>query len=455
MFEIGAVDSTAEARQRLVSLLHTWIQGEGNGQELIPQLSIRSISPDEIRFQSGLDLIVVGPDLLINDVARLGQLKRHTGNIPCVCVSEARSASLSVADQVARLGAEDIFRTDGSPSEFLQRILFLVRRSSKRSGGKIIVVESGKGGSGVTSLTAGIAEALIENGRTVCLFDWDLKSQDLSRFLLARPFLNEPLEMLLTGQRGVTIETVSECVRPVWKQEDGLFIVTPPSDSLRSGSALASSGKAFYACLEALRSKYDFVVVDAATEFPKGQKTIYGIASHVVCVASGDPAGFPAAGISLSNLTGNRSIEPQVHVVLNGVDTLGLGGQLGLRELGKLVPHENRTHRETAIPNCRNARQWPASGRTMYSCSRKVRAHLKTLAACMSEPAISTTNSAPSENPSTWTRYLANFIPHLLLGRKAPSQILEQPKKQRLLPGRTSADGQDLSELVSRPQFVE
>lgn len=453
MFEIGAVDLTADSRQRLVALLHNWIHTECSSSDLVPPISIRSVSPDEIKFQSGLDLCVVGPEFLFQDIARLGQLKKNLSNAPLVCVCDARASSLSIADQVARLGAEDIFRTDSPGTEFLRRVLFLMRRTNRSNTGKLLMVEGGKGGAGATSIAAAVAEALVDAGRSVCLVDGDFESQDLSRFLLVKPFVNEPLELLLTGQRGLSGETVAECIRPVWNAEDGLFVVTPPTSCLSSGNLSNAIVKAFGGFIETLRTRFDYVVIDSAHLGTALLKPIYGSSLQLLFVASGDPAGFPAAGMKLAAYNGLLRRETEISLVLNGSDYDGLSGRIGLHELKKLSPCDQRQISLHSIPSCRLGRQWPASGRTLFSRGKRVKRALLNVVASIDEPVRS--RSEPVSDSSltgslrgALKRLIGNFSRIKARGKESYGEQL------RLLPDRALLE-QSPARLVSQPQILE
>ena len=69
------------------------------------------------------------------------------------------------------------------------------------SQAQLILVDAGKGGLCVTSVVAGLGDALAAHGKRVLTIDLDMETQDLSRFLQTRPFVNENLQLLLEEQR--------------------------------------------------------------------------------------------------------------------------------------------------------------------------------------------------------------------------------------------------------------
>ena len=76
-------------------------------------------------------------------------------------------------------------------------------------------------------------------GKRVILVDLDFETQDLSRFIQARPYINENLQTLIDQTAPVTSDTVKECLTKVWLDEPNLEVLAPfPETSVFMGPGL-------------------------------------------------------------------------------------------------------------------------------------------------------------------------------------------------------------------------
>ena len=151
--------------------------------------------------------------------------------------------------------------------------------------GEIIAVLSGKGGTGKTTVTAGVAAALAKEGERILCIDCDvgLRNLDISLGLADRASLSfldvcggaYPLESLTPHHLYPT-----------------LYFLTAPMNR----SAEEIDADAFGEMVMAAREKFDYVFLDAPAGVDAGFRLAANRADRVILVTGSDPAAVRDAG---------------------------------------------------------------------------------------------------------------------------------------------------------------
>lgn len=145
--------------------------------------------------------------------------------------------------------------------------------------GQVIAVISGKGGTGKTSLTAGVAACLAAEGQKVLCIDCDmgLRNLDLSLGLAdeATVAFTDVMDGLYTLEDAVTHPRIP-----------GLDLLTAPVTKLPEDV----DQEAFGRLLEEVRSQYDWCLIDAPAGVGVGFQLATRYADELVVVAVADPA---------------------------------------------------------------------------------------------------------------------------------------------------------------------
>ncbi len=151
--------------------------------------------------------------------------------------------------------------------------------------GEVIAVLSGKGGTGKTSVCAGIATALAELGERVLCIDCDmgLRNLDISLGMSHQGTLN----FLDVCQRGYDLEYTA--VHPDYPQ---LRFLTAPINF----PACAVEMPSFRAMLCAAREEYTYIFLDAPAGAEDGFRLASRYADRIVLVTGPDPAAVRDAG---------------------------------------------------------------------------------------------------------------------------------------------------------------
>ena len=182
--------------------------------------------------------------------------------------------------------------------------------------GEVIAILSGKGGTGKTSVCAGLATALAQDGRRVLCLDCDvgLRNLDISLALDQVPALS----FLEVCQGGYSLDQAA--VHPDYPT---LSFLTAPMNCPPG----AIDPAAFGAMLRSARDRFDFVLLDAPAGIDAGFHLAASHADRILLVAGPDPAAVRDAGE-----TGRRLElmgKAEVRLIVNRVDS-GLADAMDL-----------------------------------------------------------------------------------------------------------------------------
>ena len=170
--------------------------------------------------------------------------------------------------------------------------------------GTVIVVTSGKGGTGKTSLTGGVASCLAALGRRVLCIDMDagLRNLDITLGMTDRVLMD--FTDVLEGRCPLDRAAAAHPMLP------GLFLLTAP---LRSSSE-SLSPEAMEALLDRARTEYDFILLDSPAGVGAGFRLACAGADRAVVVATSDASALRDAQRVVTELA-----LPSVQLVVNRV----------------------------------------------------------------------------------------------------------------------------------------
>ncbi|MCB0329631.1 MAG: AAA family ATPase [Bdellovibrionales bacterium] len=367
MLTIHALERNAEERESLISWLQHLLHEDTPDIEFIPRVDLRPVSPDEIKFHGTPDICIVGPNILEEELTQLGKIRKLLPTTPIIAVTTARLEGLAQIEQIARLGATDTLSQSDSAATLLRKLVLLSKHKAEKKGGKLIVVDSGKGGIGVTSLAAALAEvSALEDKKTV-LVDFDFETQDLSRFLQVKPYFNDNLQLLLLGQRPITQEFVEQCVVQIWEDHGGLYHLPPPADSEVLFNRKDPAFRTILSILEVLDKTFDTVFIDLAGVSGPLKRALYRSADDVIFIINNDPASLYASVDQISKATSWISPETGFKIVENFPLPIGLKSKFLRTEFLKAAGLNDNQLANKSIPYCKNAFRWPGSGISAYS----------------------------------------------------------------------------------------
>lgn len=172
--------------------------------------------------------------------------------------------------------------------------------------GKVIVVTSGKGGTGKTTLTAGVSSCLAAIGYRVLCIDMDigLRNLDISLGMTDRVVMDfsDVVEGRCTLERGAAAHPVIE----------GLFLLTAPMH-LPAGRITPHQMIQF---LNQARESFDYVMIDSPAGIGSGFQLAMAGADRAIVVTTNDPSALRDAQRAVSELSKQL---PSIHLVMNRI----------------------------------------------------------------------------------------------------------------------------------------
>ena len=168
---------------------------------------------------------------------------------------------------------------------------------------QVVSVISGKGGTGKTSLCAGISSGLAAEGSQVLCIDADvgLRNLDLSLGMSEEPIL--PFTAVMRGEYSLD----SAAAHP---EIPNLYMLTAPVTE----TAEELDAAQFSAMLDAARQRFDWILIDAPAGIGAGFRLATGSADQAIVVAGSDPASLRDAARATDVLLQQRSIPARLVV---------------------------------------------------------------------------------------------------------------------------------------------
>lgn len=367
MITIAVVDLSADSRSRLVEQIGGYLRESTLALTVLPRVNLKPVTLQELQFMAAPEVCILGSELASRSIMEIAAVKKIFPETSILVEVPGSGEDFALLEQLARLGADDTFSGYTTAPEFFKKVILLTRRVMKQRSGTMILVDGGKGGVGVTTVAAGLAEALVDQKKRVCLIDFDFETQDLSRFLQTRPFVNENLHLLLSQSRPVVSETVEQCLVRLWADEER-FSVMPPSPEMdevydpRSGVI-----RTILSILETLDVTFDCVVIDAGSIRGALRQTLYRVVDKVVFVANNDPATLYSSVDRVSRMMGIMGPAGQVILAENGSTSHGLPSKLFRAEFARATKLSDEAWLSSEIPWCKSGARWPGSGGTIFS----------------------------------------------------------------------------------------
>ena len=172
---------------------------------------------------------------------------------------------------------------------------------------KVILVASGKGGTGKTSLTAGVGAALAANGHRVLVIDGDCGLRNLDIVL----GMSDRVVYSFADVAGGMVQLADAMARhPVYET---LYLLTAPVRIRRDPVTASQMGT----LLRQVRQKFDFCLLDAPAGLGRGFRLATCAADRCVVVTTSDASSLRDAQHTVMEL--GRFPNGTLHLVVNRV----------------------------------------------------------------------------------------------------------------------------------------
>lgn len=365
MFTIVVTDRTAQSRTRLYELVHNYYKSYKNSSLLLPSLNVRPVPINELKFIERADIIIVGEEISKSDVDEFSRIRRSFPDSFIISEVSKEKDTLETLEEYIKLGADDLISEHHNSSEFIKKILLLSKKQKTKQGGLLILVESGKGGLGVTSFTAALGDSLATQNKKVVLIDLDFDSQDLTRSLRVRPIINEHFQLILNNNRPVCEDSVAQCCFKVWEDDSSLMIIPPPTESEHLYDSRGSSFRSLFNFLQHVDQKFDITIVDVGSARGSLLRTLEKVADKILLVINNDPSALHAGIEKARKIYENLSPRSSLSVFINNQFLSGLPYHFIKNEFLSSSSLPESVWTNTELPNCVKAGSWAGSGSTM------------------------------------------------------------------------------------------
>ena len=365
MYKIAVVDRSADSRSRIVKAIEQNLLRSAEEFNFVPRVSLLPLTIDEIKFHGAPEVCIVGPELTAHSLADVHKIRSTYPAASLWVKAPAGWDTLGAIEQLARCGVDDVLTEELTSRVFLQKLIILAQKKAQPHQGRLVLVTGGKGGAGITSVTAALGERLLDAGKRVVLVDFDFETQDLSRFLQARPYLNENLQLLLDERSVVSEESVRAALVQVWLDEPNLLLMPPAAES----RALYGQGervvRTLLSVFEQLDAMCGCILVDAGCAGGVVLEMLYRIADRVLYVVPNDPAALFASVDRVRRYRCFLSEAAQFALVVNENRRGALNAVLLKEEFNKAAELADSAWVRNVIPYCKDAQRWPGSGASM------------------------------------------------------------------------------------------
>jgi len=278
-----------------------------------PLLEIAQAQPERaagLSADADVEMIVFGAD----EEQALGYLQKESEREPRPALFALSSEqSQALMRRVLRAGADEVLFLPLAQGDLLRPLLKLsegLRRSARKTGGKVLSVAGLGGGAGVTTLRANLGLALLgTGGARVVLVDLDLQEGGLGSLFGAEPERG----ILILARLDRKPDSIS-LEAALTRHSSGLYVLWGPArieDSEEVSDTTVSN------LIDLLRQLFDYIVIDCGDHIDENSVAAWERSQEVLYVLEQSVAATHRAVrfLELFGRLGIDGIEPRV--VLN------------------------------------------------------------------------------------------------------------------------------------------
>lgn len=336
--------------------------------------------PDYLEYVSSSDVILLGPGLSIKapEIARNATLVKPSVRILMFVAPHHNCGITYRAAQFS--GVRTIFLEATSALDLLEELYAInarLARESRTRQAKVIAVTQVSGGIGATTFSASLGEGLASKGKRTLLWDLDIETRDLSRFLGALDGKENPFDAWITNDLTLDASSLTRAIRII---QNNLELLTPPYGLAEcldlvchiDGIAITREIMSL-ACAE-----YDAMIIDLNGRLGPSIGHILRLADHILVGVDDSPQSVGAIDLYLDQLRMLCGDLDRVSFICYGQSTRLNQIALELENKKKLGEWRWRL---PPIPLDVTANTWSGSGKTTYALGdRSMRLVIDTIA---------------------------------------------------------------------------
>ncbi len=367
MLNVIIIDSSATERHFWHQKVSTSLQDVElvNSREslMIPNVSLNTLAPEEINYHQPANLYLIGEELITQQPGLLHCLKdKNPKAAIIVVVGASKITSLPQLENLIRNGVDDLISPEIRSLELVIKLIVQSQKIDSGSIGKIILIESAKGGQGATTICGAIGEALALTNQRILLIDLDCDSQDLSRYLQARPYFNENLSEVLRGDKLLTKESFADCITSI-NQNIAVSVLTPANFEDYQNQKILTQLISFAS------QEFDYILIDASSQRVNDLNVWYRLCRDLILIVTNDPASCFSSIIKLKQICTKLTKKQRVLLLENRLNSKGLSSKSVRQQISSQIMLEADCWIQKNISWSSSGYCWPASGKTFYGLS--------------------------------------------------------------------------------------
>ncbi len=366
MLNIAIADTNFEIRSNIENTLREIMSARCLQGIDLPEMHFFPFDPNSTSFAGMPDLFIVGPTLCNSDISRLNTLINRYSNVPFIAYLDSNEFQLTNLTKLKNVGVVDTITSKVDAEELANRILFRYTTKKRQGNSSLIVVDSGKGGSGVTSFAGGLADNLSQSGFKTLLIDLDYRYQSLSRFFRISYPKNEKLTSLLEGQEVINIVSVNESIRKLYDNVENLFILTPFYKSQSYFLHSTDTQKRLSQILSVLDNQFDYIVVDMAHIDGVFAETFYMASNYLLLLSQLEKSSILNTITKIKDIRSITSNDQVLEVIATNYPSSSYSfGRLKKDLVDCLDPSSFNVYK-TQLSYQKGNSKWPATGVSFF-----------------------------------------------------------------------------------------
>jgi cellulose biosynthesis protein BcsQ len=366
MFRIAVIGYSAESRVSLNRRVQEWVSGCGTENEYLPIIDLKMWAPEELKFQASPDLVLFADDCIQGQGEEIFKLiKKHTA--ATFFAYHNTPPSYAHLEYLARFGVREVLGPSTTADDFRRKVILLAAKASSSRSGLLLLVEGAKGGAGVTSTVASLASAGLALGLKVVVVDLDFSSQDLSRFIYSRPFINEHLAQMLRLNKPVMLESVLGAISYAWEESQSFSCLSPVDASLFGQLAPETLVEIYFRVIQVLDQEFDLIIVDAGNTSGNFIRMFRRIADQILILFSMEAADLYSSVQLLRDLNYDQHLNQIIRCAFLGKDAKArqrLASLVG--EVSRAAGLSSAVWMDDFIAKREHYSDWPLTGKTIF-----------------------------------------------------------------------------------------
>lgn len=375
------VDDTSEGHDRYTRIIDRMDRADIDFLDLDISLATEN---DYEQHVPGKDLLLIGSGVESRSTEIARRAVELQPGISIIMFISTAGYSGGAFRSAYAAGARKVLSDGASHLDLLQELIAIyddLRRRGRVSEGRCLSFIQAKGGTGVTTIAASLADIANEQGKRVLLWDFDVETQDLCRSLSMASVGSPLVSSWLEGSAVVNRENLRHAV---FELTDNLHLLPPPRVNMADGMDLVCHTDAISLVNRVMvlaRSMYDITIVDVAGKLGPATGALIRDSDGIVCVIDDSIMGLTGLNLFLQYLEPLLAGDRSLRFLINGAARKSLAIKEVQESLAGIYDHDDRTWNLPCVPVDSAGANWAGSGGTLYShCNHSTRKTLEEIA---------------------------------------------------------------------------